>query len=110
MGFIIVYITCSSDTEAKNIAKSLLEERLIACANIISAIDSLYWWQGNIANDTEHIAIVKTIPSKWETLQQRVEKIHSYDVPCMMKFEVAANSAYEKWIFEQLDEPINTEK
>ncbi len=97
MGFIAVYITNESQDAAQSIANQLLASRLIACANIFP-IQASYHWQGQIANENEYVALVKTIPEHWEKLKTKVTEIHPYQVPCIMKIEVEANDEYEAWI------------
>lgn len=101
MGFIAVYITNASKEAAQVLADKLLAERLIACANIFP-ISASYHWQGSIANEDEWVAIVKTTKDLWQKLQTKVIEIHPYDVPCIMKIDVEANEAYEKWIRESV--------
>lgn len=97
MAFITIYITNESEEQAEKIAAQLLSMRLIACANIYP-IKSMYWWKGKMVNEREWVALIKTKMEKWEELKSAIEKIHPYEVPCIMKSEVEANSAYEEWI------------
>lgn len=101
--FIIIYITHSSEKNAKQLTNCLLEERLIACTNIFP-IQSAYWWQGKIQNDDEVVSLVKTTSELWERVKSRVEELHPYDVPAIIKMEVEGNDAYEKWIKESVKE------
>ncbi len=102
MSFAIIYITHESEAEARRVSDHLLEEKLVACANIFS-ITSAYWWEGDIQYEGEWVSIVKTIPGNWTALQRAVEEIHPYEVPCIMKIEAEANAAYEKWIRESVE-------
>ena len=102
MGFIIVYITHSSEKNAQNIADQLLQKKLVACANIFP-IKSMYWWNGNIENENEYVSIVKTRPELWEILQKEITNIHPYEVPCIMKINAEANKEYEKWIYSMVN-------
>ena len=102
MAFISIYITHSSESEAKKVTNHLLEKKLVACGNIFP-MQSAYWWEGKIQNDDEYVSIVKTRTDLWERVKQEVETIHPYDVPCIMKIEVEANESYEKWIHESVD-------
>lgn len=97
MSFALIYITHSSKEEAQRISQHLLEQKLVACANIFP-ITSAYWWQGSIQNDEEWVSIVKTSLEKYKAVITSVEQIHSYEVPCILKIEVEANAAYEQWI------------
>jgi periplasmic divalent cation tolerance protein len=75
----------------------LVENKYAACANIFP-IKSAYWWKGQIASDQEYVSILKTITGNWEILKTKVEEIHPYEIPCIMKIEVEANEKYEEWI------------
>ncbi len=94
----IVYITTSGVEEAKKIAKNLLEEKIVACANIIPVMESIYWWEGDLEEDVESVLLVKTN-------SQLVDKvIHSYQTPCILQFEVKKGSKdYLKWMEEELN-------
>ena len=97
MGFCMVYITHADQAAAESLVHQLLSEKLIACGNIFP-IKSAYWWQGQIENDDEVLSIIKTPLTHWEALKSRVETLHPYDIPCIIKIEVEANDNYEKWI------------
>lgn len=97
MAFITIYVTHQNKEEAQRISDQLIAQRHIACANIFP-INSLYNWNNSLQNDAEWVSILKTSIQKWETVQQVVEALHPYEVPCIMKFEVEANKAYEDWI------------
>lgn len=100
MGFIVVYITHANLEEAKKITSVLLEKKLIACVNFFP-IESSYFWKGNLENSNEMVSIVKTRKENWQKIKEEVEKLHPYDVPCIMKFEVEANKSYEDWILNE---------
>lgn len=95
--FISVYITNPSEEKAREIARHLLERRLIACGNIVPS-RSLYWWEGKIEDQNEHILLCKTTEEKWEQVKTEVEKIHPYSVPCILKFPFQANERYATWL------------
>ena len=97
MSFIIIYITHENEAAAKSVVNQLVEEKLVACGNLFP-IQSAYWWQGAIQHENEWVSIVKTVPELWEKVVSRVEDIHPYEVPCIMKLEAEANEKYEEWI------------
>ncbi|HHB77627.1 MAG TPA: divalent-cation tolerance protein CutA [Saprospiraceae bacterium] len=97
MSFIAVYITNDSKESAQRLADTLLADRLIACANIFP-ISASYHWMGDIAQENEWVALVKTTKTNWIRLKEKVSQIHPYDIPCIMKIDVEANEAYEQWI------------
>ncbi len=101
----LVYITTSDVLESKKIAKALLKERLIACANIIPQIESLYLWEGEIEEDTESLLVAKTRSERVDNVIKMVEKIHSYDIPCILQIQVKKGSEnYLEWLESELNE------
>jgi periplasmic divalent cation tolerance protein len=100
----IIYITTSGSQEARKIARTLLEEKLVACANIIPRIESLYWWQGEIEEDEESLLLVKTSSKQVDTVIERVKEIHSYDIPCVVEIRIDKGSEdYLHWLEESLN-------
>jgi len=97
----LVYITCKDNKEAEKISKHLLEKRLIACANL-HPIRSLYWWEGKIQDDNEVVVIAKTLEKNYNKIKEEVKKMHSYDVPCILKIDAEANESYDKWVKEEV--------
>jgi|SRR3989344_4167434 len=100
MGFIVIYITHKNMKEAKKVATYLLNKRLIACVNYFP-IQSAFWWKGKIENSKEIVSLVKTRKESWTKIKSEVKKMHPYNTPCIMKFDVEANEDYEKWINEE---------
>jgi len=97
----ILYITTGSREEARAIGGILVKEKLCACVNIISNMESLYWWDGEIQNDFESILLVKTTADFVDRVTKRVKDLHSYDVPCVISLPlspVEGNSDYLDWI------------
>jgi periplasmic divalent cation tolerance protein len=79
-GEIVVFITCPPDL-SESMSRTLVEERLAACVNIIGGIRSIYAWEEKICNDSEQLLVVKSNRSAWDKLCERVKQLHSYDVP-----------------------------
>jgi len=99
MDFSLVYVTTESKKEAQAIARALLEERLIACANIIEPMQSLYWWEGKIEDSDETVLIVKTRAAHLPALTARVKEMHSYDCPCIVALPITDGSKdYLTWL------------
>lgn len=100
----IGYITTKDEQQAKEIAKVLLQERLIACANIIGPIASIYEWQSQICEESEYIMIVKSVVQCVERLTQRVVQLHSYESPCVLILPVQGGAEkFLEWIDTQTD-------
>lgn len=98
---IFIYITTSNQEEAEKISTLLLEEKLIACANIFP-IKSMYWWEGKIVKSQECILIVKTMEDNFDEISQLVKKVHSYQVPCITKIPIQADSKFFEWLQGQI--------
>ena len=96
---IIIFITAPSLEEAQNIATALVEEKLVACGNIIPQIRSIYWWEGKVCKDDEVMLVSKTRRSLFTTVINRVKSLHSYEVPEIISFPISEGSPeYLSWI------------
>jgi len=100
--FIVVFITCGSEEEALKIARSLVEERLAACVNLVSPVRSIYRWEGKIWDEKEWILIIKTQKERFEELKKRVKSLHSYSVPEIIGLPIVeGSSSYLEWLLEE---------
>ena len=97
----LVYITCKDKKEAEKISLHLLRKRLIACANIFP-IKSMYWWEGKIENQNEVVIIAKTNNKNFKKAVNDVRKLHSYQIPCILKINASANKDYEDWAIKEM--------
>lgn len=94
-----VVLVTAPQKEAEPIARKLLEERLIACANLLPGITSLYWWEGKINRDAEVLMLLKAPRKNMARLLKRLKELHSYQVPEFLALPVLeANPTYEKWV------------
>ena len=104
MGLSLLYITVKEKTEAQSISKVLLEERLIACANITDNMSSMYWWEGAIQSEKECVLIVKTKKELVEAVTDKVKEMHSYDCPCVLELKVeGGNVDYISWLNDAVE-------
>lgn len=98
---IVVLVTGSNARECARIARSLLDKRLIACANLIPQVRSLYHWKGKIADEKECLLLLKTSRELLPALQTEVEKLHSYSIPEIIALPIIDGSPnYLNWIAE----------
>lgn len=98
----LVYVTVKDAQEAESIASALLEKKLIACANLFPQVTSLYEWEGTMRKDAETVLILKTRPELTANLAEEVEKLHSYDCPCIVGFEsTSVNKPFHEFIHRQ---------
>ncbi|WP_321423100.1 divalent-cation tolerance protein CutA [uncultured Methanobacterium sp.] len=99
----MVYVTASGVEEAKRIARNLLEDKLVACANIIPKMESIYWWEGNLEEDVESILLLKTHSESVDKVIDRVKEIHSYQTPCVLEIQIKSGSReYLDWLGNSL--------
>ncbi len=99
MSFIIVVMTAPNKQEAVNIVRALLEERLIACANILDPVCSLFWWKGEIEEEKEVLVLMKSQKAFFKKLSERVTELHSYDVPEILVLPIVeGSSSYLDWM------------
>ncbi|MBI2598532.1 MAG: divalent-cation tolerance protein CutA [Candidatus Diapherotrites archaeon] len=99
MQMFLVYITCKDKKEARKIAKKLLSERLIGCANIVQKIESIYWWRGKLVQVQESLLLCKTTKEKIPEIKKMVKRVHSYSVPCIEFIKIAdQNKEYFEWL------------
>ncbi len=102
MAATLIYVTCGGEDEARRIGRTLVEERLAACANVIGGMTSIYRWQGAVQEDGETVLILKTTQGVVERLCARVKELHSYDVPCVAALPIAGGNAdFIKWIEDE---------
>jgi periplasmic divalent cation tolerance protein len=99
--FRVAFITVSGD-KAAALSQEIIENRLAACVNIVSGIQSIYRWKGKIVKDEEALLIVKTATKKVETLIKFVKENHSYDIPEVVSLNIAeGNPDYLDWLDEE---------
>ena len=99
---VLVYVTAPSQDRALKIARATVAEGLVACANILGAMTSVYRWQGAIHEDNEVALILKTRSDLVDALTGRVKELHPYDCPCIVALDIAGgNPAFLEWIAAQ---------
>lgn len=84
----LLYATFANKEEALSIAHKLLEEKLIACANVMDGGTSVYRWQGEVQEANEVIMFAKTMHSQAEKAVVRIKELHSYKLPCVLVIPV----------------------
>jgi len=102
MSFVIIYITFPNEKEAKRITEELISKRLIACSNMFP-MQSSYRWKGKVQSSDEIVAIVKTRTDNWKKVEEEIKRLHPYEVPCIIRFDVGANPEFEEWIQDETE-------
>ena len=97
--FVVVLVTAGDAGEAARIGRTLVEERLAACASVVGPIRSVYRWRGAVEEAAEHLLLVKARADDLPALEARVRALHSYQLPEVLALPVAAGSAaYLAWL------------
>lgn len=96
---VVVFVTASSEEEARMIGRRVVERRLAACANILPGIRSIFRWQGQVSEEREVLLILKTRRALFTDLAGTVKALHSYEVPEIIALSIAAGwPDYLQWI------------
>jgi periplasmic divalent cation tolerance protein len=99
--FSVIFVTVGNENEASKMAHVLVEERLVACVNIVPRIRSIYRWKGEVCEDEEFLMVMKTRSSLFARLQKRVQELHTYEVPEIIALPLAEGlPEYLHWIAE----------
>ena len=102
----IVLTTVANPDEAARLARTLVEERLAACATLIPGAQAIYRWQGEVESATETLLLIKTGPDLLAALEARLLELHSYQTPEFLVLKVdAASQPYLDWLQESLRQP-----
>lgn len=103
MSAIFVYSTIPDKKIAQKIAHQLLEQRKVACVNILPAIQSFYWWQDKIENSDEIILIAKTTKDQFESVKTCILSLHPYECPCIIALPIElGHTPFLNWIEQEV--------
>ena len=98
---IVVLVTAGSAEEAARIGRTLVEERLAACVNVVGPIHSIYRWEGAVEDAREWLLVLKARAADFGALEARVRALHSYAVPEVLALPVYGGAAaYLAWLDE----------
>src|SRR6185503_11001767 len=103
--FSIVFVSAPELKTARILARTALQSRLVACANLIPKIESHYWWQGKLESSAEVLVLFKTTKGKLKALEKLIIANHPYDTPEFLVLPiVAGNKRYLDWVIESITE------
>lgn len=95
---IVIMTTFPDLKQANNIAKMLVEEKLAACIQIMPSMTSTYIWDGKLCQESEHLVLIKTIASNYESITARLISLHPYEVPEIVAIPaIAVEENYLLW-------------
>jgi periplasmic divalent cation tolerance protein len=96
---VVVFVTASSSDEAERIGKVVVDSRLVACANILPAVRSIFHWNNKVNVESECLIIMKTTSDRFSDLEAAIRQHHSYSVPEIIALPIIAGSIpYLNWI------------
>lgn len=81
------------------VVRHLVKLKLVACANVIDKVTSMYEWRGKFVEETESVALMKTVRTNSKKLVAQIKKIHSYECPCILELPITGgNDAFLDWV------------
>jgi periplasmic divalent cation tolerance protein len=96
---VIVLTTLPADQDPLPLARTLVEEQLVACVNVLPPMQSVYRWEGKVEQAMEHQVVMKTTRDRVEALEARLRDLHPYDVPELLVLPVVdGGEPYLKWL------------
>jgi len=101
--YIVIFITAPEEKVGSEMARTLVEEKLAGCVNIIKEIRSIYFWQDKVEDEPEVLLVIKTKKDLFEKLKERVKTLHPYSVPEIIALPIIEGSEdYLRWLDEVL--------
>ena len=100
---LVVLTTFATADDAARVVRALLDERLIACGNLMPGARSIYRWEGRVADQPEVLVLMKTRKQDWAALLSRLHELHPYQTPECLALRVAAGAPrYLEWLESEL--------
>ena len=101
--YIQIYTTTENKDDARIIAETVVKKRLAACAQVVGAITSTYWWEGAIEEAEEWLCIMKSRKDLYGKLEEAILDVHSYDVPEIVAVPIVSGSqSYLQWLNKEV--------
>lgn len=103
---ILVLVTAPNADTAATLARTLVEEGLAACGNLVPGLRSIYRWEGKVQDEAEVLLLLKTRAALFEPLRARIVTLHPYQVPEVLRVDIAEGHApYLAWILDSTRAP-----
>ena len=96
---IVVLTTTPDAVEGEKLANLIVEAKLAACVQILPRMTSLYFWEGKVQTEPEHLLLIKTLEEKFDELSEFIKKNHSYEVPQIVAIDATkVSDEYLSWV------------
>lgn len=100
-----IYCTVKDRADGVRIGSALVEQQLVACANVIDGLTSIYRWKGVVQKETEALLIAKTTKARYPAVEQMILSLHPYECPCIVAWPIArGHKAFLEWIADEVSE------
>ena len=100
---VVVLSAIGTQADAEKVARTLVEERLAACVNVVPGVVSIYRWKGNVEQEPELLLVIKTLAERVDALKARLLELHPYELPEVVVIPIGGgHSAYLEWIAQQV--------
>ena len=95
---IVILTTMPDDDRARDLARTLVEERLAACVNVHSSMTSTYRWKDAVEVEPERQIVIKTTRGRLAAIETRLLALHPYELPEFVVIDASAGAAYDRWV------------
>jgi periplasmic divalent cation tolerance protein len=107
--FVVAFVTVPNQDVAVTLAKALVQEKLVACVNILPGVRSIYAWQGQVCDEAELLCILKTRRTLFPAVRDRVVALHPYEIPEIVALPLTLGHApYLAWLLKETEKPTPT--
>jgi periplasmic divalent cation tolerance protein len=102
---VLVLTTLADDDRAEPLARTLVDERLAACVNLLPPMTSIYRWKDRVERDAERQLVIKTTRDRLQALKARLQELHSYELPEFVVLNGEASAGYGEWLRDSVTSP-----
>jgi periplasmic divalent cation tolerance protein len=98
-----IHTTFASEEDAVSVVRTLVSERLCACAQVLPGVTSVYYWEGMLRHEQEVLVLLKTTPEAWPALRDRLTELHTYETPEIVALPIEHTTfEYLAWMKENI--------
>lgn len=99
----LVFTTVPSEEEGIALARKIVSEKLAACVQVLPGMTSVYFWEGEVQSEAEHLLLVKTLSERYDKLEEFIRSNHTYDTPEIVAVRAdRVSEGYMKWLTDYL--------